>query len=76
MIPFKELIFRDIRIKGSRVCSPAEAKQMLKVVDEHKIQVKTNVFHGLKEIPKLVDLAYSGKMQGKAVVIVDPEQVK
>lgn len=48
---------------------------MLKVVAEHKISVKTNTFFGLREIPKLIELAHSGKMQGKAVVIVDEEEM-
>lgn len=28
------------------------------------IKVTTNVFHGLNEVPKMEDLAHSGKMQG------------
>lgn len=49
---------------------------MLKTVAEHKISVKTNPFFGLREIPKLTELAHSGKMQGKGVVIVDEEEMK
>ncbi len=49
---------------------------MLQVVAEHKISVKTNVFNGLKEVPKVVELSHSGKMQGKGIVIVDEEAVK
>ncbi len=48
---------------------------MLQVVAEHKISVKTNVFHGLKEVPEVVELSHSGKMQGKGIVIVDEEAV-
>ena len=43
------------------------------MVAEHRIKVKTNLFHELDELPKLVDLADSGKMQGKSVVVVDKE---
>lgn len=75
-IPFAELIFRDIRIEGSLICSADEARRMLDVVAEHGISVKTNPFNGLHEIPKLVELAHGGKMQGKAVVIVDQQQVE
>ncbi|KAF2097629.1 alcohol dehydrogenase [Rhizodiscina lignyota] len=75
VIPFKELIFRDIRIKGSRHCAPVEAKRMLQVAAKNGVTVKTNLFHGLKEIPKMVELSLSGKMAGKGVVIVDPSQM-
>jgi alcohol dehydrogenase, propanol-preferring len=74
VIPFKELIFRDIRVKGSRHCTPSEARRMLKVAAENNIKVRTNVFHGLNEVPKLFDLSNSGKMQGKALVIIDNSQ--
>ncbi|KAK5166346.1 hypothetical protein LTR04_000740 [Oleoguttula sp. CCFEE 6159] len=73
-IPFVELIFRDIRVHGSMICSPAEARRMLAVVAEHHISVKTNAFDGLHEIPKLVELAHGGKMQGKGIVVVDEGQ--
>lgn len=65
-----------MRIKGSLICSRLEADRMLETVAEHKISVKTNPFFGLREIPKLIELAHSGKMQGKAVVIVDEEEMK
>ena len=75
-IPFHEFIFRDIRVQGSLICSPEEAKRMLDVVAEHKISVHTNPFQGLEKIPELVELAHSGKMSGKGIVIVDPEQIE
>lgn len=63
-------------MEGSLICSPEESKRMLDVVAKHKISVKTNAFHGLDEVSKVVDLAHSGKMQGKGIVIVDEEQIK
>ncbi|KAF1981841.1 GroES-like protein [Aulographum hederae CBS 113979] len=75
-VPFEELIFRDIRIRGSLLCTEEESKRMLDVVAEHNISVKTNPVHGLHELPKLVELAHSGKMQGKGIVIIDEEQTK
>ncbi|KAF2710439.1 GroES-like protein [Pleomassaria siparia CBS 279.74] len=75
-IPFQELIFRDVRIRGSLICSAEEAKQMLKVVDENGITVKTNSFQGLGEIEKLIQLAESGKMKGKGIIVMDPEQIE
>lgn len=70
------LIFRDIRVKGSLICSPEEARRMLDVVVEHGISVTTNPVHGLREIPKLVDLAHGGHMKGKGIVIVDEKQIE
>ena len=49
---------------------------MLQMVADHNISVKTNPFFGLEEIPKLVELAESGKMAGKGVVIVDEQEIK
>ena len=49
---------------------------MLKVASEHQISVRTNPFCGLKEIPKAVELAHSGKMQGKPVIIIDNEAIQ
>jgi len=48
---------------------------MLDLVAKHNISVKNNIFHGLKEIDKLIELVHTGKMKGKGVVIVDQEQV-
>lgn len=49
---------------------------MLKVASKNKISVKTNPFHGIKEVPKAVELAHSGKMQGKPVIIIDNEAIQ
>jgi propanol-preferring alcohol dehydrogenase len=74
-IPFAELIFRDIRVRGSAICNPDEAREMLAFVAEHGINVETNVFHGLGEVEKVVELAEGGKMSGKGIVVVDKEQI-
>lgn len=44
---------------------------MLNLVSERKISVTTNPFFGLDQIPKLVEYVESGKMSGKALVVVD-----
>ena len=75
-VPFAELIFLDIRLKGSLLSTRAEAQRMLEIVAEHNISVKTNPFFGLHEILKLVELAHSGKMAGKGVVIADEVEIK
>lgn len=74
-MPFKEIVFRDVRIKGSLYCNPKNAREMLDVVAKNGISVKTNPVNGFNEIPKLVELAESGKLQGKGVVIIDQAQI-
>lgn len=56
--------------------SVAEEREMLQVVAEHNIHVSTNPVHGLQAIPQLLELAQSGKMKGKGIVVVDPEQME
>lgn len=75
-IPFSEIIFRDIRVRGSLICSPEESKSMLKCIAEHGVTVKTNPFYGLDKIEDLVSMVHGGKIQGKAIIVVDNEQIK
>lgn len=72
----QEIIFRDVRIEGSLICSREQGQQMLQMVVDHNITVAKNVFQGLNKIPELVECAHQGKMQGKGVVVVDEEQVR
>jgi propanol-preferring alcohol dehydrogenase len=76
IIPFRELVFRDIRVRGSLISTLDEAGDMLGLVVQHDITVNTNAFDGLGEIGKLVELAHSGKMKGKGIIIMDHEQVR
>ena len=75
-IPFAEFVFRDIKVHGSLICSAEQSKSMLKCIAEKGVTVKTNAFNGLDKIEELVSLAHGGKMQGKAVIVVDPEQIE
>ena len=75
-IPFPELIFRDIRIVGTMISGQEQAQDMLNLVAENKIQVETNVFHGLKEVLRMVDLSHFGKMKGKAICVVDEKAIE
>lgn len=75
-IPFAEFVFRDIRVKGSLICSPKQSESMLECIAEHGIKVTTNPFYGLDKIEKLVELVHGGKIKGKAIIIVDEEQIK
>jgi propanol-preferring alcohol dehydrogenase len=56
--------------------SRGECQKMLEVVSKNDIKVKTNAFDGIKEIPKAVELTYSGKMQGKPVILIDNEAIQ
>lgn len=38
--------------------------------------MNANAFNGLGEMEKLVSLAESGKMKGKGIIIMDPEQIR
>jgi propanol-preferring alcohol dehydrogenase len=48
---------------------------MLSLVAENKIQVETNVFHGLNDVPRMVDLSHSSKMKCKAICVVDEKAI-
>lgn len=74
-VPFTELIFRDIRIKGSLIAGSEQSQDMLNLSGKKGVKVETNVFYGLEEVPKMVELSHSGKMAGKAVCVVDKSQV-
>ncbi|KAK5109743.1 hypothetical protein LTR62_006583 [Meristemomyces frigidus] len=75
-VPFPEIIFRDIRIKGSLICSNEESKGMMQAIAEHGVTAKTVPFQGLDKIFDLVDMVHSGKVSGKAVIIVDGKQIE
>jgi alcohol dehydrogenase, propanol-preferring len=75
-VPFSELVFRNVRIEGSLMCSVQQSQDMLDMVAKHNITVKTNLFYGLDSTAELVELAHSGHMPGKGVVIVAEEAVK
>lgn len=69
-VPFTELMFRDIRIKGTLIAGQELSQEMLNEVAKHDIQVETNLSYGLKEVPKMVELSHYGKTKGKAVCVV------
>ncbi|KAJ0313297.1 hypothetical protein COL516b_000229 [Colletotrichum fioriniae] len=74
-IPFQELVFRDVRVKGSLLCSREESIGLVEHVAKNGINLKTNVFHGLDRIHELTELVHTGKMSGKAVIVVDEQQM-
>jgi D-arabinose 1-dehydrogenase-like Zn-dependent alcohol dehydrogenase len=66
-VPFQELVFRDIHVKGTLIAGQEYSQQMLNDAAKHGVKVETNIFNGLNEVPKMIELAHSGKMAGKAV---------
>lgn len=76
IIPFPEIIFRDIRIHGSLICSPEQSVQMMETIAKHGVTVTTVPFEGLEKIYELAELVHSGKMAGKALIVVDPQQLE
>ncbi|KAI2632237.1 GroES-like protein [Hypoxylon sp. NC1633] len=77
-VPFRELVFRDIRFRGSMLCSPRESSDMLDFVARlgGGFFVETVAFEGLERIGEVMDLVRGGGLMGKAVVVVDPEQLE
>jgi propanol-preferring alcohol dehydrogenase len=49
---------------------------MLQAVSKNNIKVKTTAFSGIKEVTKAVELAHSGKMSGKPVIIIDQQAIE
>ncbi|KAH8662605.1 chaperonin 10-like protein [Xylariales sp. PMI_506] len=75
VIPFTEIVFRDVQVRGTLLCSPSESRDMVAAVAEHGVSVEVNAFQGLESIAELIEKVKSGKLKGKAVVVVDQEQI-
>lgn len=75
-IPFAELIMRDIKLVGSCFCSPQESRDMVASITKHGIELHTVPFNGLERIHDLVEVVHSGKVKGKAAIVVDEAQVQ
>ena len=71
VIPFKQLIFRDLRIRGSLLATGVDFDELVKFVAAHDITVEASVFHGLQSLPKVIETSIAGKTAGKLVVVVD-----
>ena len=68
--PFQEVVFRDVRIRGSLLCSRKEAEEMLDLVAKGEIEIKRKVVNGLEGVKELVRLTEEGKINGKGVVLL------
>lgn len=51
-----------------------ETEKMIEAVGKHGIKCRLEVFHGFGDIPRLMEKAHSGKINGKGVVIIDEKQ--
>ena len=47
---------------------------MLQCVVEHDIKVEKNIFHGLDQVPRAVEMLRTGGYRGKGVVVIDVTQ--
>ncbi|KAK3676145.1 hypothetical protein LTR78_003895 [Recurvomyces mirabilis] len=70
-----DLIFKDLRLSGSFMASQKETEEMLYAVVEQGIKVENNIFTGLDEVPKAVEMLKKGEYRGKACFIVDEDAV-
>lgn len=75
VFPFGEAIFRDIRLMGSNLSSGQELKDQVAFVTKEGVEVETTVLTGLESLPELLEMAQSGKVAGKIVLVIDKEQV-
>lgn len=57
------------------MASQKETEDMLNAVIEHNIHVENNVFKGLNEIPRVVDMLQNVQYRGKACFVVDKDAV-
>ncbi|RYP73570.1 hypothetical protein DL769_004185 [Monosporascus sp. CRB-8-3] len=70
-LPFQDIVLRDVTIKGSALGGPAMIHEMLDTVATHKVRAEMQVFDGLDEVPRMLELSRAGKIKGKAVCVVD-----
>ena len=57
------------------MASPKEVEATLNAVVEHGIHVENNVFDGLEEIPRVVEMLQNKRYRGKATFVVDESAV-
>lgn len=55
------------------MASRGEIEEMLVAIVEHQIKLENNIFHGIEEIPRVVDMLKNGQYRGKACIVIDEE---
>lgn len=53
------------------MASQGEIQEMLFAVVEHNVKLENNIFHGILEIPKVVEMLQNGQYRGKACIVID-----
>lgn len=72
-IPIAELVFRDIRIKGTLLAGRERSMEMLAEFERHKLRVECSLFYGLEQVPAMLETMTAGTLRGKAACVVDEE---
>lgn len=72
-LPVLEFLFRDIHVSGSFMASQKETEDMLNAFVEHDLHLENNVFHGLNEIPRAVEMLKNVQYRGKACFLIDKD---
>jgi propanol-preferring alcohol dehydrogenase len=73
ILPFQDIVLRDVTIKGSVMGGPAISQEMLDTVATHKVRAEVHVFEGLDEVSRMLELARAGTLGKKAVCVVDKD---
>lgn len=74
-IDFQEFVFRDIHVRGTLIAGQEHSQQAIRCGKiMHPGRNELVLLYGLHEIPKMIELAHSGMMKGKAVCVVDKAQ--
>ncbi|OAA65693.1 Alcohol dehydrogenase superfamily, zinc-type [Niveomyces insectorum RCEF 264] len=76
VIPFQEIVMRDVQIVGTLITSPGESQAMVDFIAKHGVHVQMKTFDGLDQIEALLHHVHTGAIKGKAGIIVDAEQLK
>ncbi|CAO1624612.1 unnamed protein product [Parajaminaea phylloscopi] len=72
-IPFYPLIFRDLKVTGSLIASQGDLKELVDLVADKGIEVRTRAYP-LEEVPSLLRALHEPGHAGKLVVRVSDEQ--
>lgn len=75
VVPFWELVFRDIHLVGSLLATSAESRAMVDHVATHQTAVQVTALDGLDRVDELLALVHGGSLRGRAAIVVDREQL-
>lgn len=73
VVPWPELVLRDIRLLGSNIGSPEDLRTLFTLFGDAKngLFVETKVYEGLESLPEVIETYRKGSVAGKLVVKVD-----